>query len=78
MTFTQQLKKYNPTLYQINKFILNAKKLGYGEVELTIKTHDYVSKIIEMKAIKPEKETLAKSVTKRVMVGKKVDPKKKK
>jgi hypothetical protein len=70
MNFLKQLKKYNPTLHQINEFILNAKELGYGEIELTIKTHDYVSKIVELKAIKPEKETLAKSVTKRVMVVK--------
>lgn len=69
MTFAQQLKKYNPHLYQINKFILDAKKLGYGEIELCIKTHDYVSKRIEMKAVKPKKITLAKSIKKRVVVG---------
>ncbi len=77
MSFDQQLKKYNPTLYDIHKFIVDARKLGYGEIELTIKTHDYVSKIVEMKAIKPNKKTIAKSITKRVMVKKK-QPKEKK
>lgn len=75
---SKQLKKYNPTLYAIHKFIIDAKKLGYGEIELTIKTHDYVSKIVEMKAVKPKKKTMAKSVTKRIMVKKKVDSEKKK
>jgi hypothetical protein len=69
MNYTQQLKKYNPTLYQINEFILNAKKLGYGEIEFAIKTHNYVSKIIDIKAVKPKKRTLAKSVTKKIVVN---------
>ena len=66
-----KLKKYNPTLHQIDQFIRDAKKLGYGEIELTIKTHDYISKIVELKAIKPKTKKLAKSVTKRIMVKKK-------
>lgn len=66
--FLEQLKTYNPTLYQINEFILKARELGYGEIELVIKTHDYISKMIELKAIKPKKKTLQKSVTKRVMI----------
>jgi len=76
MNFVQRLKKYNPTLYDIHKFIVDAKELGYGEIEIVIKTHDYVAKIVEMKAIKPKKKTIAKSITKRVMIKKK-QPKKK-
>jgi hypothetical protein len=71
MKLLKQLKKYNSTLYQINEFILNAKKLGYGEIELIIKTHNYVNKIVEMKAVKPKKKKLPKSITKRVMVAEK-------
>ena len=71
MTFIDQLKKYNSTLYEINKFILDAEKLGYGSVELVIKTHDYIAKIIDLKAVKPKKKTLIKSITKRVIVPKK-------
>jgi len=71
VTNEQILKKHNPTLYQINEFILKAKELGYGEIELCIKTHDYVSKIVELKAVKPKKKTLAKSITKRVVVNSK-------
>lgn len=58
----------NKTLQQINDFILKAKELGYGEVELVIKTHDYISKTIEMKAVKPKKDTLQKSIKKKVRV----------
>ena len=68
MTFLNRLEQFHPTLYQIHKFIVGAKELGYGEVELIIKTHDYVAKIFDMKAIKPKKKTLQKSVTKRIMV----------
>ncbi len=71
MNFTQQLKKHNPTLYQINKFIISAKELGYGEIEFTINAHNYQAKIVSMKAVKPDKKTLAKSVTKRIMVKEK-------
>lgn len=70
MNIIEQLKKQNPTLYQINKFITDAKRLGYGEIELVIKTHDYISKMVEMKAVKPTQESLPKSITKRIMVGK--------
>ena len=68
MNFAQQLKTLNPTLYDIHIFIIDAKKLGYGEIELTIKSHDYVSKIVEMRAIKPDKKKLAKRLMKKVMV----------
>lgn len=68
--FFQQLKKINSTLWEINKFIIDAKKLGYGEILLTIKTHDYISKMVDLKAVKPKKKTMAKSVTKRVMIRK--------
>ncbi len=66
-----KLKKYNPTLHQIDQFIRDAKKLGYGEIEIVVKTHDYISKIVVLKAVKPSKKTFAKSVTKRIMVKKK-------
>ncbi len=77
MNFYQRLKKHNPTLYQIHSFITSAKDLGYGEIEFTISAHDYQAKVISVKAVKPNKKTLAKSVTKRVMI-KKVDKKDKK
>ena len=71
---SKQLKKYNPTLYDIHKFIVDAKELGYGEIEIVIKAHDYVAKIVELKAVKPKKKTMAKSITKKVMIkAKKVD-----
>ncbi len=65
---TKELKQFNPTLHTIHTFIVDAKKLGYGEIELTIKTHDYISKMVDMKAVNPNKKTLAKSIKKRVMV----------
>jgi len=71
MSYLKQLKRFNPTLHQIHEFIVNAKALGYGEIELTIKTHNYINKIVEMKAVKPKKKTLAKSITKRVVVNSK-------
>jgi len=67
MNFDKQLKKHNKTLWQVNKFIIDAEKLGYGEVVLTIKTHNYLTKIIEMTAKKAKKATIRKSVTKRIM-----------
>ena len=63
------LKEYNPTLYQINEFILKAKELGYGEIELVIKTHDYKSKTVEMKAVKPKGKTLQKSIKKKIRIN---------
>jgi len=68
MTFIKQLKKYNLTLYQINNFILDVEKMGYGEVELVIKTHDYRAKIVDMRATKPKGKTMRKSITKKVMI----------
>lgn len=68
MTFLKQLKKHNKTLYQINLFILQAKELKYGEIQFTVKTHNYINSIVEMKAIKPKTKTMAQSVTKRVMI----------
>ena len=70
MTFNKQLKKFNPTLYQIHRWILDAKKLGFGSMEFEIKTHDYVSKVITMKAVEPKDKKLQKSITKRIMVKK--------
>lgn len=70
---TEQLKQFHPTLYQIHDFILKAKELGYGEIILTIKTHDYVSKTIDMDAIKPNKKTIATRIRKRILVPKGVD-----
>ena len=71
MTIIQQLKEVNPTLYQINEFIISAGKLGYGEIVLTVKAHDYVARVIDMQAIKPKGKTIAKSITKRVMIKEK-------
>ena len=68
MTFTEQLKKENKTLWQINEFILDVERMGYGEVEITIKSHDYKAKIIGMKAVKPKKKTIRKSIGKKIMV----------
>lgn len=68
---TKDLKAFNPTLYSIHNFIVDAKKLGYGEIEFTIKTHNYAAKVIDMKAVDPKSKTLAKSVTKRIVVKKK-------
>ena len=73
--FTAQLKKFSPILYDIHKFIIDAKKLGYGSVELVIKTHNYVNKVVEMKAVKPKKKTLVKSITKKVMIKSKKNEK---
>lgn len=66
----KDLKETNPTLYQINEFILKAKELEYGEMEFTVKIHNYNARIIDMKAVKPKKKTMPKSVTKRVMIKK--------
>ena len=66
--FVLQLKEFSPHLYQVNSFIVDAKKLGYGEIELTIKTHNYISKMIDVKAVKPKNKTLAKSISKRIVV----------
>ena len=66
---TFNLKKFNKTLWQIHQFIIGAEKLGYGEVELVIKTHDYISKKIEMKARKPKKKTIRKSIRKGVQIN---------
>ena len=63
-------KKVNPVLYQIHTFILDAGKLGYGEVELVIKSHAYVAKMVDMKAVKPKEKTLRKSITKRIVIKK--------
>ena len=68
--FIEQLKEFSPTLHQIHIFIMDAAKLGYGEIEFVVKTHDFASKIVEMKAVSPEKESLPRSITKRIMVGK--------
>jgi len=70
----KKLKKTNPTLYQIHSFIVKAKDLGYGSIEFEVSTHDYVSKLVTMKAVKPSKKSSAKSITKRIMI----DDKKKK
>jgi len=69
------LKEENPALYQIHQFILKAEELGYGSVEIEVKIHDYVSKIIDLKAVKPKKKTMQRSFSKRVMIKKKVDTK---
>ena len=67
------MDKHNQTLTQIHEFILKAGELGYGEVVLTIKAHDYRARIVDMKAEGPGKKTIAKSITKRVMIdGKKI------
>ena len=68
MTFIKRLKEFHPTLYNVHRFIIDAKKLGYGSIEFEVSTHDYVSKMIIMKAVKPEKKTLGKSMTKRIMI----------
>lgn len=68
MTLINQLKKQNPTLYSIHKFIVDAEKLGYGEIEFAIKTHNYKTKTIDMAAVKPQKNKKAKGVTKRIVV----------
>lgn len=67
MNFRKQLKKHNPKLYQIHKWILKVEKEGWGRIEFDVKCHDYVSTMIEMKAVDPEKKTLPKSMTKKVM-----------
>lgn len=69
--FAQQLKEFNPTLYDIHSFIVDAAELEYGEIEFTVKTHNYMAKIVEMKAVKPKKKTMVKSITKRVMIDSK-------
>jgi len=69
-SFAQQLKKNNPTLYQIHEFIMSVAELGYGEICFDIKAHDYVARMVEMQAKNPKKNTTAKSITKRVMVKK--------
>ena len=70
MTFNKQLKKFNPTLYQIHQWILDAKKLGFGSMEFEIKTHDYVVRILSMKATKPKDKVSQKSITKKIIVKK--------
>jgi len=64
----KQLKETNPALYQIHSFILKAEELGFGSVEIVVKIHDYLAKIIDLKATKPKKKTMQKSFSKRVMV----------
>jgi len=66
----KQLKETNPTLWQIHEFILKAEELGFGSVEIVVKIHEYLAKIIDLKATKPKKKTMQKSFSKRVMVGK--------
>jgi len=67
-SFIQQLKKESPTLYEIYSFIVSSKELGWGEIQFTVKTHNYTNKFVEMKAVKPTKKTMMESVTKRIMV----------
>lgn len=66
--FLQQLKEVNPTLYQIHVFIIDVAKLGYGEIEFMVKSHDYLSKMIDIKAVKPEVKTLPKSIGKKIII----------
>jgi len=68
MVFIDKLKKIHPTLYGIHKFIIDAKKLGYGSIEFDVSTHDYKAKMVTMKAVKPKKKTIGKSMTKRIMI----------
>ena len=65
---TDQLKKDNPVLYQIHIWIMKVEQEGWGEIEFTIKSHNYKAKMVIMKAVKPEKKTLGKSMTKRIMI----------
>lgn len=66
--FRDLLKKENETLWQINEFIVDAEELGYGEIELVVKTHDYMSKFVELKAVNPDKKTIARSRMKKIKV----------
>lgn len=68
----EQLKIFHPTLHDIHQFIMDAEKLGYGEIEITVKAHDYKAKIVVLKAVKPKKKTMAKSITKRIMIKKRL------
>ena len=68
MTTIEQLKKTNPTLYQIHKWIVKIEAEGWGEIEFTVKSHDYKAKMVTMKAVKPKKKTIGKSMTKRIMI----------
>lgn len=61
-------KKY-PVLYQIHLWILKVQDEGWGEIEFTIKSHNYQAKTINMKATKPKKKNL-KSLSKRILVDK--------
>ncbi len=64
----KNLKKENPTLYQIHRWILNVANEGWGEIEFTVKAHDYRAKWIDMKAIGNKKKTSPKSIKKRIVI----------
>ena len=66
--FLKMLEKFHPTLKQIHDFIINSTELGYGEVLLNIKCHDYINKMVEMRAQQPKDKTIQVSVTKRIIV----------
>jgi len=63
-------KKTNPILYQIHQWILKVESEGWGEIEFTIKSHDYVVRLINMTAVNPKKKTLPKSITKKLVIKK--------
>ncbi len=65
-----QLKDSFPTLYQVHQFLLHAETLGYGQMEFTITVHNYQAKTVEMKAVEPQKEGAAKSITKKLVIAK--------
>ena len=64
----EQLKKDNPILYQIHLWIVKVEQEGWGEIEFTVKSHNYKAKMVEMKAVKPKNDKIAKSMTKRIMI----------
>ena len=69
MKFLELLEQFNPKLKEIHDYIVGMASLGYGEIVLTIKCHNYMSKMVDLKAVKPKKgKNIPVSVSKRIIV----------
>lgn len=71
MDFAKMTLKYPKIHKQIHKWILEAEEKGWKEVEIVIKTHAYKLQWIDLKAIKPKKDAIAKSMSERIKVERK-------